>query len=294
VGVYLFSNRHGNVLYVGKSKNVRGRVAQHVREGLSFGAADCPRTHWKRILMTATSSVECLPAATELHALLLEDDLIKRHRPPHNRRQHKFARQVYLELADGHGAPAARIAGRPRAGCTYGPFSDRFYAEKLLAILSERFGLAAGPGRALRNLRADARGADRFLMGHDDGLTEGLETQIRRLAAELQFERAAAVRDQLSFCRRFLRRQAFVRSFVGERLLVSERRSQRDCDHYLFAAGRLADHVRGAVPASWTRGGTAEPVEPDWLLFERALVVYGWLNSRPAGKSVRVLPRNGS
>ena len=105
VGVYLFSDRHGNVLYVGKSKNVRRRVAQHVREGLASGAPDSPRTHWKRILMSATSAVDCLPAATELHALLLEDDLIKRHRPPHNRRQHKFARQVYLELADGGSPP---------------------------------------------------------------------------------------------------------------------------------------------------------------------------------------------
>jgi excinuclease UvrABC nuclease subunit len=295
-GVYLFSDRHGNVLYVGKANDLRRRVAQHVREGLGGAAEDAERTRRERILMTSTHQVAWLPADTELEALLLEDSLIKTHRPSYNRRQNKFTRQVYLELLPDGESHAVRITDHPAATHSYGPFSDRFYARRLMAVLDERFGVAPRIGGGLRGMAPQAAAAERFLLGHDDGLIPALREEIERLASNLEFERAATVRDQLSFCESFLRRQAFVLAFTFGALVVSESRPQGS-EHYLFEHGRLVARASRGVPESWAgkvaRAGFGPP-EPRWLLFERALVVYTWLNSGSGRKGVRILTGDGS
>jgi len=296
-GVYLFSDQHGNILYVGKARDLRRRVAQHVREGVSLASERPTGTRRKRLLMAATHAVAWLPADTELEALLLEDSLIKAHRPSYNRRQNKFTRQAYLEVSFDGKVHTVRVTDHPGTSRSYGPFSDIFYAQRLVEILDEQFGLSPLYGGGLRGKAPRAAAAERFLLGHDDGLLRSLQEETERLASNLQFERAATVRDQLCFCERFLRRQAFVRLFTFGALVVSEVLSPRESEHYLFDRGRLVDHASCAIPeawessASWTDLG---PSEPQWLLFERALVVYAWLNADSSRKSVRVLREDRS
>ncbi len=285
-GVYLFSDRHGAILYVGKAKDLRRRVAQHVREG-SRAPEDPIHTRRKRTLMAATRAVAWLPADTELEALLLEECLIKTHRPAYNRRQNKFTRHAYLEVSfDAH---TVRITDRPETPQSFGPFSDEFYARDLVTILDERFGVSPLYGGGLRRTEPHAAAAERFLLGYDDGLLSSLKEETARLASELQFERAATVRDQLSFCERFLRRQAFVRSFIFGTLIVSEKKPRRS-DHYLFDRGRLVDHSNRGVPETWLAARPdSEPPEPRWVLSERSLVVYAWLRTDASHKDVRIL-----
>ena len=296
-GVYLFSDQHGNILYVGKATDLRRRVAQHIREGLTRPSEAPPRTRRKRLLMTSTRAVAWMPADTELEALLLEESLIKIHRPAYNRRQNKFTRQAYLEIVHDGERHVARITENPETSQSYGPFSDRFYAERLLAILDEYFGISPPCGGRLRGQEPRASAAERFLSGYDDGLVSSLRQETERLASCLQFERAAAVRDQASFCRRFLRRQAFVRWFTLGTLVLSERRSPRGGEHYLFDHGRLLDHSRCGIPEEWRRasaGADPGPPEPRWLLSERALVVYAWLRTGSNRKSLQILREGGS
>ncbi len=139
--------------------------------------------------------------------------------------------------------------------------------------------------------------AERFLLGHEDGLIRALQEEIERLSSALQFERAATVRDQLSFCESFLRRQAFVRSFTFGALVVSEARPPKESVHYLFDHGRLIGHARCAIPEEWERGADLSrpgAPEPRWLLFERALVVFAWLRSGQSRKSLRILREDQS
>ncbi len=295
-GVYLFSDRHGNVLYVGKANDLRRRVAQHVRQGRGDAARNAEQTQRERTLMAATQDVAWLAAGTELEALLLEDNLIKTHRPSYNRKQNKLACQVYLNLSSDGGSHTARITDHPAASHSYGPFFDRYYAQRLVAVLDERFGIWPPAGGGLRGKAPDAAGAERFLLGHDDGLTVALREEIKRLAADLEFERAARIRDQLSFCGSFLRRQAFVRSFTIGTLVVSESRPPK-IEHYLFERGRLVARSNRVVPEWWAgKAGCPDPgpPEPQWLLFERALVVYTWLNTGSSRKSVWIPGADGS
>jgi excinuclease ABC subunit C len=246
--------------------------------------------------MAATHEVAWVAADTELEALLLEDSLIKTHRPSYNRRQNKFACQVYLNLTSDGESHTARITDRPATSHSYGPFFDRFYAQRLVSVLDERFGVRPPVGGGLSGKAPDAAAAERFLLGHDDGLTAALREEIERLAATLAFERAARIRDQLSFCESFLRRQAFVRSFTFGTLVVSESRPPKS-DHYLFERGRLAARSDRGFPQSWTgKVGCPDPdpPEPPWLLFERALVVYTWLNTGSSRKGVQILAADGS
>ena len=291
-GVYLFSDQHGNILYVGKAKDIRRRVAQHIREGFPRASENPTRTRRKRILMAATHSVAWLPADTELEALLLEESLIKTHRPAYNRRQNKFTRQVYLEVSLDGTTHTVRITNHPETSRSYGPFFDKFYAQRLVAVLDEQFGISPSCGGGLRGKVARPHAAERFLLGYDDGLIRSLQEEIERLASSLQFERAATVRDQLSFCERFLRRQAFVRSFAFGTLVVSEAQPPRGSEHYLFDRGQLVDHANCGIPERWenrSAGTDLGPPETRWLLFERALVVYSWLNTGSSRKGAQIL-----
>jgi excinuclease UvrABC nuclease subunit len=295
-GVYLFSDRHGNVLYVGKANDLRRRVAQHVRQGLGEAARDAERTRRERTLMAATHEVAWLTADTELEALLLEDSLIKTHRPSYNRKQNKFACQVYLNLLSDGETHTVRITDHPATSHSYGPFADRFYAQRLVAVLDERFGIRPPAGGGLRRQAPHTAAAERFLLGHDDGLIPALREEIKRLSSSLAFERAATVRDQLSFCESFLRRQAFVRSFTFGTLVVSESQPPKS-ENYLFDRGCLVARSSSGIPESWA-GKLARrdlgPPEPQWLLFERAQVVYAWLNTGSSRKGVRTLAEDGS
>src|SRR5262245_16502201 len=78
-GVYLFRGPSGTVLYVGKARNLRSRVTSYRRgEGAGDGRINV------RFLERAAAQVEVIVTRTEQEAFLLEDELIKRHRPPHN------------------------------------------------------------------------------------------------------------------------------------------------------------------------------------------------------------------
>ena len=291
-GVYLFSDRYGNILYVGKAKDLRRRVAQHIGEGLSRASENPPRMRRERLLMAATHALEWLPAGSELEALLLEESLIKTHRPAYNRKQNKFTRQVYLEVSFDGKIHTARITDHPETSQSYGPFPDKFYAQELVTILDEQFGVLPVHGGGLRGKVPCAAAAERFLLGYDDGLIRTLQEETERLASSLQFERAATVRDQLSFCQRFLRRQAFVRLFTFGAIIVSEVHSPSKSEHYLFDRGRLVDQASCGIPKNWeSSAGRTDlgPPEPRWLLFERALVLYAWLRTGSSRKRLQVL-----
>jgi excinuclease UvrABC nuclease subunit len=294
-GVYLFSDQHGNIMYVGKARDLRRRVAQHIRQGGSPVSERATGTRRERLLMAATRAVTWMPADSELEALLLEDSLIKAHRPSYNRRQNKFTKQAYLEVdCNLH---TVRVTDHCGTSQSYGPFSDIFYAQRLAAILDERFGLSPLYGGGLRGKPPSAAAAERFLLGYDDGLIRSLQEEIERMALDLQFERAATLRDQLFFCERFLRRQAFVRLFTFGALVLSEVRPPRESEHYLFERGRLVDRVSSAIPEEWQSCPSRTdlgPSEPRWLLFERALVVSAWLSVDASRKSVRVLREDRS
>lgn len=224
-GVYRFLDRSGNVLYIGKARNLRERVASYFRAGA---------THTKKIteMVRRARTIEFEQTNSELAALLLESRLIKELQPSHNTLEKRFRRYAFLRLDVAERFPRLSIAQEIEAdGAEYfGPFSSRRLVEMLIEIVERKYTLRGcdGPvvpdpnkvpclygqiGRCLApcssanidsEYRAEVERLRIFLSGSDGGLLQLLETRMYEHAAALEFEEAARARDHVAQVRRLL------------------------------------------------------------------------------------------
>jgi len=290
-GVYTWVGAAGETLYIGKSRNLRRRMLSYLAPRATAIEA---RT---RHLGYAIDSFEWRPAAGELMALLLEDALIKQHRPRHNERQRDYLERRYLLLTHDR-FPACLVAegAGARAGTLFGPFKDRYFVAGLIELVTEWFGLRAcadavpsrqsarfdlgqcpGPCRGAITAEAYERRvalARAFLEGDDTWLGRRIADAMEEAAAALRFERAAELRETLGTVARFCERQRFLATFRAGETVVEEPTYGLT---YHFAGGAVAE-VRTA-----TGGAIAVPAElmapltdPCFVL-DRGNVVSGWL-----------------
>ena len=222
-GVYLFKDAQGRVLYVGKAASLRKRVRSYFR-GRPSGLD--PKT---QRLVERASSVEWIETGSEPEALLLEDQLIKRHRPRYNVRLRDDKRYPYLKLTaepfprlvvtrrvDRDVERGARYFGPyPRPGALREAYRalQRIFRVRTcpLAIepgkrararpcLDHDLGLCDAPCVGLISQRQYQQLVDEaalFLSGRAEALIQRLEREMREAAARLEFERAARLRDRL-------------------------------------------------------------------------------------------------
>ncbi|MFO0838927.1 MAG: metallophosphoesterase family protein [Phycisphaerae bacterium] len=163
-GVYAMLDAAGRLLYVGKSGALRARVAAHLR-GDSAGG------HFARWAQQVRK-VQARPANSEMEALLIEADLVRRVRPPFNRQMRMWRRYCYLVEADGPHAQLA-VSPDPVAGRTrLGPIRSRYRAAALVDLLARRFQTAACPPDERSNrqlLHPSARLCERYFDGRCGG-----------------------------------------------------------------------------------------------------------------------------
>ena len=216
-GVYRFLGRDGQVLYVGKAKDLRARVKSYF-----YGDE---RKHVDALLgEVRTVEGEETPGG-ELEALVVEARLIHRHEPKYNRRGKTWRRFTYLKLDPAEAFPRVKVVHRPRAadGCAYlGPFSGAAAARLAKEALEEFVPLR----RCTRSMSARTRFAPCALadigrcpapcdgridperygelvrdllssLRSPDGLLAALESRMRALADQERFEEASLVRDRL-------------------------------------------------------------------------------------------------
>lgn len=132
-GIYRFLGQEGEVLYVGKSVNIRSRVRSHFAESSS--------TSRQRRLLHATRLIDCRPTAGEAGALLLENLAIKQQMPMFNRRQRALRRMwsIILEADDaGLLRPQLTCFSRdnPDVRAGYGSFANRYQARRALEVVA--------------------------------------------------------------------------------------------------------------------------------------------------------------
>jgi excinuclease ABC subunit C len=226
-GVYRMLDDAGHVLYVGKARDLQRRVASYFG-----GRAHLPKT---QALMSATARVEVTVTASEQEALLLEYNLIKEHRPRFNvmLRDDKSYPWIHVSLGDdfprfefhrGPRRPGTKYFGPyPSAGAvreTLGQIqklfrirqcSDSYFANRTRPCLQHQIGRCSAPCVGLVDAAAyaaDVRDAVLFLEGRSDALLEGLGTRMHAAAEALDYERAAALRDQIRFVQRIRTEQA--------------------------------------------------------------------------------------
>src|SRR5664280_1293289 len=217
-GCYLFRDRRGAVIYVGKAKSLRSRVRSYFASSQSDERAYLP---WLR---KNIGDLETIVTATEKEAAILEDSLIKEHRPKYNVKLRDDKSYLSLRLALTHAWPRLELVRRPSVdGARYfGPYPSATAARRTLHLVEKHFRLRTCSDRDLASRRrpciqhqigrcpapcvfdidketyvAEVRAVSLFLEGRHDALTENLEDRMRSASAPFDFELAALLRDQL-------------------------------------------------------------------------------------------------
>jgi excinuclease ABC subunit C len=233
-GAYLFRDGDGRVVYVGKARSLRKRLASY------WGKPLHPRTE---AMTAAARSVEWIVAAGEVDALLLEYNLIQEHRPRFNVRYRDDKSYPYLALTVGEEWPRAQVLrGAKRKNVRYfGPFGHAYAIRETLDAATRVFpvrtcsnaffdqrrrarrpclyydiGRCAGPcvpevtGVTHDSYRAHVEALADFLAGNDRPVLQRLDREMRQAADRREYELAAKLRDQLTAARRAMESQEMV------------------------------------------------------------------------------------
>ncbi|WP_159726719.1 excinuclease ABC subunit UvrC [Methylosinus sp. Ce-a6] len=216
-GVYRMIAENGEVLYVGKAKNVRKRIASYTRLA----------GHVNRIarMISATASMMFISVETETEALLLETNLIKQMKPRFNVLMRDDKSFPYILIARDHEAPqiAKHRGARARKGDYFGPFAnagavgralnalqrafllrsctDSFYENRTRPCLLYQIKRCAGPCTgeiSISDYSVLVQEAHDFLTGKSRSVREQLAKEMTEAAERLEFERAARLRDRIS------------------------------------------------------------------------------------------------
>jgi excinuclease ABC subunit C len=233
-GAYLFRDADGRVVYAGKARSLRKRLANYWARDLH------PRTD---AMMAAAASVEWIVASGEVDALMLEFNLIQEHRPRFNVRYRDDKSYPYLALTVGERWPRAQVLrGAKRRNVRYfGPFGHAYAIRETLDALTRVFpvrtcsnaffdqrararrpclyfdiGRCAGPcvpevtGATEESYRSHVDALADFLAGNERPILQRLDREMREAADREEFELAAKLRDQLVAARRALESQEMV------------------------------------------------------------------------------------
>lgn len=214
-GVYRMYDVKGELLYVGKAKNLKNRVASYFRvTGL---------TTKTMALVSRIHTIEIAVTKSETEALLLEQTLIKQHRPPYNILLRDDKSYPYILLSNHpHPALLFRRGDKADKGTLFGPFpsgsavkeslntmqkvfkvrqcEDSTYSNRSRPCLQYQIKRCSGPCVNLisdEEYELDVRHARMFLQGKDQELTAEITAQMSAAAADMEFERAAELRDQI-------------------------------------------------------------------------------------------------
>ena len=301
-GVYLLKDRKGAVLYVGKSKNLRARVATYFQSGAGTG-----RDIKTEVMASKVADFEVIVTRSEFEALLLENTLIKDRKPRYN-----------INLKDGKSYPVIRLTNEqfPKAFRTrtmvldgseyFGPFPKVNQIDIYLALIDKLFplrkrgtvfkereqpclnfhiGRCAAP--CVGNIEPEeyqqrVAAVRKLLTGKSADLLRELRARMQREATALRFEKAAALRDQIRAISEVTDSDQNVVDFSREaRDYVG---CHRDGDHYTvalfqFRHGQLLGKERFRLLDS----APPEEVMPSFLL-----QFYAGVQTRPRTVFVRL------
>ena len=235
-GVYLFRGDDGSVLYIGKAKSLRPRVRSYFQAGRGGRASMSG-------LVERIADVEVIVTGGEVEALHLEQNLVKRHRPPFNVRLRDDKSFPYIAVTVEDEYPRVMFTReRHRRGVVYfGPYANAKKVRETLDVLNRVFPYrpceGPQPGRhsgipcldyhierclapcvgyvSEEDYRTIIDGVIEFLSGETRPVLRDLEEKMKQAAAEERFEEAARYRNRLFSVRHLAERQAADKRAVG-------------------------------------------------------------------------------
>ena len=232
-GSYQFKDAAGRIIYVGKARSLRSRLSNYFQDPVHLH----PRTAQ---MVERAASVEWIVVGSDVEAIMLEYNLIKTHRPRFNIRLVDDKSYPYLAVTVGDEWPKATVMRGARRKDTryFGPYAHAYAIRETLDLLLRSFPIRTCSDAKLRRHQLLGRpcllyhiercsgpcvGAIEpedyrelvgelmaFLDGDTKPVVDRLEAEMRRAASELEFERAARLRDRLATVRLAVERQQMV------------------------------------------------------------------------------------
>jgi excinuclease ABC subunit C len=253
-GVYLMKDVNGKVIYVGKAVNLRSRV----RSYFHASADHSPKTHYLR---QDIADLDFIVTASELEALILECNLIKKYQPRYNVRLKDDKRYPYIKITWQEPYPRIFTVRRMQndGAKYYGPFTATWAVSQTLDLLRKIFpyltckreitgqdrraclyyhiGRCPGPcigAVSQEEYRALVRQICRFLEGKSEKIIDDLRAQMTAASERLEFERAVTLRDQIVALERVIERQRVVSSALANEDVIAFARQDGDACVQVF------------------------------------------------------------
>jgi excinuclease ABC subunit C len=258
-GCYLMKNAEGKIIYVGKAINLKNRVR-------SYFHADSGHDNKTRRLVRDIVDLEWIVVGSELEALILEMNLIKRHRPKYNVRLKDDKRYPYIKVHLQDAFPKVTVTRQMfEDGARYfGPYTSAWALYQTLDVLRKVFPyltcdreitgqdkraclyfdikLCIGPcigavdQAAYRQMISDLM---EFLSGHSEPIMDRVQVEMEKAAEELRFEKAASLRDQLKAMHSIVERQkvVFASDYKDSDVIAMARADGEACVQIFFVRG---------------------------------------------------------
>ncbi len=258
-GIYQMFGADGNILYVGKAKNLKSRLASYFRKtGLTLKTA---------ALVARIHRIEVTITASEAEALILEQNLIKANRPPYNisLRDDKSYPYIFVSSSEPYPRISVHRGAKKKQGDYFGPFPNAGAVRDSLQFLQKTFRVRQCEDSVFNNRSRpclqyqikrctapcveliskadyanDLRHTRMFLTGNSQELMTELADQMDVAATSLAFEQAANFRDQITFLRS-IQSQQIIEEGTGDIDVVAiVTRPNAICVHILFVRqGRI-------------------------------------------------------
>ena len=255
-GVYRMLDKEGQVLYVGKAKNLKKRLGSYFRgSGLDNKTI---------ALVNRIQDIEITITSSETEALLLEQNLIKDKRPPYNilLRDDKSYPYIYLSSQDEFPRLAFHRGAKKKKGRYFGPFPSAGAVRESLALLQKIFHVRQCEDSYFRNrtrpclqyqikrcsgpcvnlttpeeYAEDVRHSMMFLEGKNDQIRDELTARMAQLSEALEFEEASRVRDQIKDLR-IIQESQYVSGEKGDvDVIAMAQDAGAVCIHVIFVRG---------------------------------------------------------
>lgn len=259
-GVYIMKDREGQVIYVGKAVVLRNRVRQYFQAS----AAHPPKV---AVMVSRIGSFEYIVTDSELEALILECNLIKKYRPRYNILLKDDKNYPYIKVTMNEEYPRLLFTRRvEKDGSKYfGPYSSAGAVRETIALIkkifpvktcAKKFPRDIGKERPCLNFhinqclgpcrgevgkdeyRAMMKDVCSFLGGRLEELIKKLELHMRTAAEAMDYERAASVRDKISSLKRIIEKQKVLSTNAGDQDVIALAREEADaCVQIFFIRG---------------------------------------------------------
>jgi excinuclease ABC subunit C len=332
-GVYIMKNAAGQIIYVGKAIILKNRVRSYFQESKDH----TPKT---RKLVSQIADLEWIVVGSELEALILEMNLIKKYRPRFNIRLKDDKRYPYIKVSLAAAFPKVTVTRQmiDDGSHYFGPYTSVWAVHQTLDVLRHLFPyltcdreitgqdarpclyydikLCSGPCIGAIDQAGYRRLIDdlcAFLDGHTEPIVERLRQEMTQAAEGMQFEKAAALRDQINAIDRVVEKQKVITSDQRDSDVLAMARSDGEACVQIFfirngkLIGREYFVLEGTeetpdteVISEFMKQFYSEAASiPEQVLLpneiEEAQIIKQWMKSKRGGKKVEInVPKSGT